>query len=60
MRRLALLFALAAGCATAAQAVTIEKVSVKNGTVDVPVEVARPAGPGPFPPLLYVHARRGF
>jgi carboxymethylenebutenolidase len=60
MSRLALALALAAGCAAAAQAVTIEKVAVKNGTVDVPVEVARPAGPGPFPPLLYVHARRGF
>jgi carboxymethylenebutenolidase len=33
---------------------------VKNGGVEVPVEVARPAGAGPFPPLLYVHARRGF
>jgi len=60
MSRLALFLALAAGCASGAQAVTIEKTAVKNGAVEVPVEVGRPAGAGPFPPLLYVHARRGF
>jgi carboxymethylenebutenolidase len=58
--RVAVALALATGCATGAQAVTIEKSAVKNGGVEVPVEVARPAGAGPFPPLLYVHARRGF
>jgi len=60
MRRIAFLVALAAGCTGAAQGVTIEKTAVKNGSVEVPVEVARPTGAGPFPPLLYVHARRGF
>ena len=60
MSRVALALALAVGCAATAQAITIEKAAVKNGTVDVPVEVARPAGPGPFPPVLYVHGRRGF
>lgn len=60
MRRFALLFALTTGCASVAQGITIEKTAVKNGGVEVPVEVARPTGAGPFPPLLYVHARRGF
>jgi carboxymethylenebutenolidase len=27
---------------------------------EVPLEIARPAGPGPYPPLLYIHAKRGF
>jgi carboxymethylenebutenolidase len=26
----------------------------------VPVEIATPAGKGPFPPLLYIHAKRGY
>ena len=60
MRRCALLFALATGCASVAQGITIEKTAVKNGGVEVPVEIGRPTGAGPFPPLLYVHARRGF
>jgi carboxymethylenebutenolidase len=33
---------------------------VKNAEVEVPIEIARPAGAGPFPPVLYVHARKGF
>jgi len=44
----------------AAQAQTTEKFWVRNGGVDVPIEVARPAGRGPFPPVLYIHAKRGF
>lgn len=27
---------------------------------EVPVEVATPAGTGPFPPVLFVHAKRGY
>ena len=46
--------------AAAAGAQTIEKSTVRHGSVDVPVEIARPAGPGPFPPLLYIHAKRGY
>lgn len=46
--------------ACAAQAQSLEKSSVRNGSVDVPIEVARPAGRGPFPPVLYIHAKRGF
>jgi carboxymethylenebutenolidase len=60
MSRLALFLALAAGCASVAQAATIEKTAVKNADVEVPIEIARPAGAGPFPPVLYIHARKGF
>jgi carboxymethylenebutenolidase len=58
MRRLTL--CLACCVSTATGAVTLEKVTVRNADVDVPVVVARPAGAGPFPPVLYVHARKGF
>ncbi len=60
MKRLGLCVALVAGCATGAQAVTIEKAAVKNADVEVPIEIARPAGAGPFAPVLYIHARKGF
>ncbi|PWB54819.1 MAG: dienelactone hydrolase, partial [Nitrosomonadales bacterium] len=35
--------------------VQIRKIAVKSGDVDVPAEVAIPAGKGPFPPVLYIH-----
>lgn len=57
--RLALLCG-AALLATGAAAQTLESSSVSTGKYDVPIEVARPAGRGPFPPVLYIHARRGF
>lgn len=38
----------------------LETSTVSTGKYDVPIEVARPSGPGPFPPVLYIHARRGF
>jgi len=40
--------------------VRVERSTVKSGTIDVPIEVAIPDGKGPFPAVLYVHARRGF
>lgn len=43
-----------------ASAAEIQKSSIKSGDVDVPVEIARPAGKGPFPPVLYIHAKRGY
>ena len=46
--------------ATGAAAQPSEQFSVSTGQYDVPVEVAKPAGSGPFPPLLYIHAKRGF
>jgi len=50
-------FALLAATHAGAQA--LEKSTVRSGEIDVPIEVARPAGPGPFAPLFYIHARRG-
>ena len=56
------LLVLAGGLAAAAASaeVRIERVTLKAAGADVPVEVAIPAGKGPFPPVLYVHARRGY
>lgn len=58
---LSLLLAVSALAASvsAAAAVTIEQTTLKNGDVEVPVDVAIPAGKGPFPPVLFIHAKRG-
>lgn len=53
------ILALAAQSALA-EGVTIEKMTVKSADVEVPVEVAIPPGKGPFPPVLYIHAKRGY
>jgi carboxymethylenebutenolidase len=60
MTRSCLVLLLALAAAHASAEVRVERASVKAGSVEVPVEVAIPAGKGPFPPVLYVHARRGF
>lgn len=52
-------FALAL-LALPAHAQTIERQLLRNGAVEVPVEIAQPAGAGPFPPVLFIHARRGY
>jgi carboxymethylenebutenolidase len=54
---IALLFTLATASVQAQVALT--KAVAKRGDVEVPVEIARPAGAGPFPAVLYLHARRG-
>lgn len=59
MRRIAGLFVLLATAAAPATAVTLEQTTLKNGQVEIPVEVAVPAGKGPFPPVLFIHAKRG-
>ncbi len=38
----------------------LEKASVRAGSYEVPIEIARPSGAGPFPGVLYIHAKRGF
>jgi len=43
-----------------AEGVTLRNVTVKSGDVEVPVEIALPDGKGPFPPVLYIHAKRGY
>ena len=40
--------------------VQIQKVTLKSADVEVPAEVAVPAGKGPFPPVLFIHAKRGY
>mgnify|MGYP004700976075 CR=1 FL=1 len=56
-------FILAAALAwpAAASGVNLGKATIKaaDGS-EVPVEIATPAGKGPFPPLLYIHAKRGY
>jgi len=46
--------------AALADGVVIEKMTVNSAGVEVPVEVAVPPGKGPFPPVLYIHAKRGY
>lgn len=57
-----LLLALGAAFAAAAAAaeVRVERLSIASRNADIPIEVAIPPGKGPFPPVLYIHARRGF
>ncbi len=38
----------------------LEKLTARHGTIQVPLEVARPPGAGPWPPVLYIHSKRGF
>jgi carboxymethylenebutenolidase len=58
MRRFTPVLALLLALGAAAQ--TVEKASVRHGATEVPVEIARPAGNGPWPPVLYIHAKRGY
>ena len=61
MRIQRLVAVLLLGVAAAASAeVRVQKATVRAAGADVPVEIAIPAGRGPFPPVLYVHARRGY
>ena len=48
------------GPASSSAAEPLEKSRVSTGRYEVPLEVARPPGSGPFPPVLYIHAKRGF
>lgn len=57
---LSMLVLTLAGRVALADGVTIEKMTVMSGDVEVPVEVAIPPGKGPFPPVLYIHAKRGY
>lgn len=58
MKRFACMLALLAAPAMAG--VEIRGVTLKSGDVEVPAEVAVPEGKGPFPPLLFIHAKRGY
>jgi carboxymethylenebutenolidase len=50
---------LAALCATVQAQGTLTKDVARRGDVEIPFDMARPAGAGPFPAVLYLHARRG-
>jgi len=47
--------------AASAHAATVEQTTIRNGDVEVPLHIAVPAGkgPGPFAPVLFIHAKRG-
>jgi carboxymethylenebutenolidase len=61
-RTLGFALAVAAGvhCTAGVRAQPLETSSASTGRYEVPIEVAKPAGRGPFPPVLYIHAKRGF
>jgi carboxymethylenebutenolidase len=59
VKKLVLLLALLSGPLPAA-GVEIRALTLKSGDVDVPIEVAVPEGKGPFPPVLFIHAKRGY
>jgi carboxymethylenebutenolidase len=46
--------------AQAVEVVTLKKDTIKSGDVEVPIEIAIPGGDGPFPPVLFIHAKRGY
>ena len=60
LRAACVLVAVLAGPAASAAAEPLEKSTASTGKYEVPLEVARPIGTGPFPPVLYIHAKRGF
>lgn len=60
MKRHILFFSFAMVTAVAPAAdVTIGQTTLDNGDVRIPVTVAVPQGAGPFPPVLFIHAKRG-
>ena len=42
-----------------AAAVEVRQVELRTAGADVPLYIAQPDGPGPFPPVLFIHAKRG-
>ncbi|TCV84686.1 dienelactone hydrolase family protein [Sulfurirhabdus autotrophica] len=56
----ALFFAFVCQNVLAGDTVTLKKISIQSGDIEVPAEIATPKGNGPFPPVLYIHAKRGY
>ncbi len=54
-----LLLLVFASQAALAKEITVQQTTVKYLDVDIPVDIALPAGKGPFPPVLFIHAKRG-
>lgn len=59
MQHLYPILASLAACAPAFAA-EIQKTTIHSEDAEVPAEIARPAGKAPFPPVLYIHARKGY
>ena len=61
MKKITLAFSLLAACQLAQGAdIKLSKTTFKSGDVEVPASIATPPGKGPFPPVLYIHAKRGY
>ncbi len=58
MKKLVLLLAALVAPIAAAD-VAVREVTLRSGDVDVPLQIAVPEGQGPFPPVLFIHAKRG-
>jgi carboxymethylenebutenolidase len=58
MKKLVLLLAALVAPIAAAD-VVVREVTLRSGDVDVPLQIAVPEGKGPFPPVLFIHAKRG-
>jgi carboxymethylenebutenolidase len=58
-RLLSLLLLALASHIVPAKEITIQQTTLKSGDVEVPADIALPAGKGPFPPVLFIHAKRG-
>jgi len=43
-----------------ASQIEIRSITLKAGDSEVPTEIAIPTGKGPFPPVLFIHAKRGY
>ena len=66
MKRLVIAAAILASAHGWAGADSAGEISLTQRTLKaadgsmVPVEIATPAGKGPFPPVLFIHAKRGY
>jgi len=40
-------------------AVEVCQVELRTPGGDIPLYIAKPDGPGPLPPVLFIHAKRG-
>lgn len=59
MKRNVLAVLFLAATASQALAVSVEQTTIKAAGIEIPVDIAVPAGAGPFPPVLFIHAKRG-
>ncbi|OZA21105.1 MAG: dienelactone hydrolase [Hydrogenophilales bacterium 17-61-9] len=66
MKRLVIAAAILASAHSWAGVARAGEISLTQATIkaadgsEVPIEIATPAGTGPFPPVLFIHAKRGY